>query len=159
MLQHHPEHRPYAHEALKHPYLQPADQQFGLLERVGNQEEIKNRDFSCDVVNEINTDPLLSNITWESRIPSDVLAYLCTDRKRPEKLPYTYGDKWSECLRLIRNTFQHWNDGTHSQIGTMDIRNPQDYFLKEFPTLPVVVHRAIRSKEVWKKRKDLEQFF
>ena len=157
LLELNPKARPYAHEALKHPYLQRPDQQFGLLDRVGNQEEIKKREYSCDVVKKINTDPLLSNITWKSQMPSPVLNYLCTDRQRPKL--YTYGDEWSECLRLIRNTLQHWNDGTHSNIGTADIRNPQDYLLKVFPTLPVIVHRAIRSKEDWKKRKDLEQFF
>ena len=158
LLEPNPKARPYAHEALKHPYLQCPDQQFGLLDRVGHQKEIKERGSSCDVVKEINTDPLLSNITWKSQMPPPVLNYLCTDRQRP-KVTYKYGDKWSECLRLIRNTFQHWNDGTHSNIGTMDIGNPQDFFLKVFPTLPVVVHRAIRSKEDWKKMKDLEQFF
>ena len=159
MLKHDPKNRPYAHDALKHPYLQPVDQQFGLLERVGSQKEIKKKEYSCDVVNEINTDPLLFNITWKSQIPPPVLKYLCTDRQRP-KVRYKYnGGKWSECLRLIRNTFQHWNDGTHSNIGTADIRNPQDYLLKVFPTLPVVVHRAIRNKENWKKKESLAEFF
>ena len=158
LLELNPKARPYAHEALKHPYLQRPDQQFGLLDRVGNQKEIKKKENSCDVVKEINADPLLSNITWKSQMPLPVRNYLLTDRQHPN-VKYAYGGKWSECLRLIRNTFQHWNDGTHSNIGTMDIGNPQDYFLKLFPTLPIVVHRAIRSKEGWKKRKDLEQFF
>ena len=165
MLQKNPKDRPYAHEALKHPYLQRPDQQLGLLDRVGNQPEFKERDSSCDVVKHINTDPLLSNITWKSQITSDVLAYLCTDRKRPKERPkerpkvYQYGDEWSECLRFIRNTFQHWNDGQHTANIVHEIGELQDYILKVFPTLPIVVHRAIRSNDVWKKRKDLEQFF
>ena len=161
MLKHDPKNRPYAHDALKHPYLQPVDQQFGLLERVGNQEEIKKREYSCDVVKEINTDPLLSNITWKSQMPSPVLKYLCTDRKLPKEhhKVYTYGDEWSECLRFIRNAFQHWNNGQHTANVFHEIGEPQDYFLKVFPTLPVVVHRAIRNKENWKKKESLAEFF
>ena len=157
MLQRNPEDRPCAHEALKHPYLQRPDQQFGLLERVGNQEEIKKREYSCDVVKDINTDPLLSNITWKSQIPSSVLQFPRAGRKRPKV--FTYGHQWSECLRFIRNTFQQWNNEKQTANVFHEIGEPQDYFLKVFPTLPVVVHRAIRSKENWKKRKSLAAFF
>ena len=169
MLQHDPKDRPCAHEALKHPYLQPADQQFGLLECVGNQKEIKKTDSSCDVVKDINTDPRLSwkskIIIWKSKIPSHIFTYLCTDRKRLKERPkerpkvYTYGDEWRECLRFIRNTSQHWNDGQHISEVRHEIGELQDYILKVFPTLLVVVHRAIRSKEDWKKREDLKIYF
>ena len=80
-----------------------------------------------------------------------------------EYLGVGYGDEWSqwsESLRLIRNKCQHWNDlprprpKVHYEIGEL-----QDYFLKVFPTLPVVVHRVIRNKEDWKQRKDLKKFF
>ena len=154
MLQHNPKDRPYAHEALKHPYLQPTDQQFELLDRVGNQEEIKKKDSSCDVVKEINTNPLLSNITWKSQIPLPVLEHLYSYGK----YPLAYGDEWSECLRLIRNTSQRWNDIPHPQVHC-SIFEPQEYFLKVFPTLPDVVYRVIKRHSDWTRRKTLAKFF
>ena len=158
MLQPNPKDRPYTHEALKHPYLQRPDQQFRLLDRVGNQPETKERDSSCDVVKDINTDPLLSNITWKSQIPSHVFTYMCTHRKSPKQRLYQYGDEWSECLRFIRNTAQHWYDEPHPANIVHEIGEPQDYVLKVFPTLPVVVHRVIRSHSDWTSRRSLTKF-
>ena len=155
MLQHNPEDRPYAHQALKHPYLRSHSQQFELLKGVGNQSEIKKGDSNCEVVKELICDPLLK-FTWKSQILPHVLAYLCSDGKRS----LSYGDEWTECLRLMRNTFQHWNERpcprpkVHYEIG-----EPQEFFLKVFPTLPVVVHRVIRSKKDWKKRTELQELF
>ena len=151
MLQHDPKDRPYAHEALKHPYLQSPDQQFELLKCVGNEIEIKAGDAPCNVVNEIDTDPLLPTLGWTSQIRADVLRYLC--RKRP------YRNKWTQCLRFIRNTAVHWKDQTPPPTIQNEVGEPQEYFLKIFPTLAVAVHRVIRNKEDWKQRKDLRKFF
>ena len=157
MLQHNPKDRPHAHEALKHPYLQPTSEQFKLLACVGHEREIQKRDSSCDVVNEINNHPLLFKSTWKSQIPSDVYEWLCSNGKprfprfivRPPK----YGNEWTECLRLISRLYLRPNHFT----GT--IGEPQDYFLKVFPTLPVVVHRVIRSHSDWTSRISLAKFF
>ena len=151
MLQHDPKDRPYAHEALKHPYLQSPDQQFELLKCVGNEIEIKAGGANSDVANEINTDPLLSTLGWKSQINVDVMRYVCG--KRP------YRDKWTQCVRFIRNTAMHWKDQAPPPTVQNEVGEPQDYFLKLFPTLAVVVHRVIRNKEDWKQRKDLKKFF
>ena len=57
MLSHDPKDRPSAEEALKHPYLQPAKQNFEMLCKVGNQSEIKTQDAKSDVVRKLNSDP------------------------------------------------------------------------------------------------------
>jgi serine/threonine-protein kinase/endoribonuclease IRE1 len=75
MLSHDHKDRPSAKEALKHPYLQPAKQQFDMLCKVGNQPEIKTRDIKSDVVRKFNSDPK----NWKSLVRPDVLKYLSTD--------------------------------------------------------------------------------
>ena len=154
MLQHNFRNRPYAHDALKHPYLLPPDQQFELLECVGNEKEIKNRDASSKVFNDINENDLLSTLKpWESEIDADVLKYVCPKRR--------YDAEWTECLRFIHNTSVYWKDDetTVPEKIKSKVDEPQDYFLKKFPTLAVVVHRVIRSHWDWTSRRSLAKFF
>ena len=154
MLQHIPENRPSALEALKHPYLQTSDQQFELLKCVGNEPEIKKGDTSFDVVRQLNAHPLLSK-DWKSHVQHGILEYLCDDGRHCKQ----YGNEWTECLRLIRNVSQHWRDRprlvseAHEMVG-----EPQVFFLKVFPNLAVVVHQVIRSSD-WKERSELKKFF
>ena len=154
MLQHIPENRPSALEALKHPYLQTSDQQFELLKCVGNEPEIKKGYTSFDVVRQLNAHSLLSK-DWKSHMSRDILEYLCSNGHRP--IPY--GTNWTECLRLIRNTSQHWKDRprpvpeAHELVG-----EPKVFFLNKFPRLPVVVHQVIRSSD-WKERSELKKYF
>ena len=159
MLQHNPEDRPYASEALKHPFLQSSDQQFELLERVGNEQEIKKADSKSDVVNKINNDDLLPTRDWQSKIHPEVLRYVSDRRgKCSKRSKISYGNEWSECLRFIRNTSVHWNHNTPPTAVQNVVGKPQEYFLKVFPTLPVVVHRVIRRQD-WKERPELAKFF
>ena len=57
MLSHNAKDRPSAEEALKHPYLQPVKQQFEMLCKMGNQQEIKSGDKGSSVVRALNGDP------------------------------------------------------------------------------------------------------
>ena len=75
MLSHDPKDRPSADEALKHPYLQPAEQLFEMLCKMGNQHEVKSGDVNSDIVRKLNSDPK----DWRSLMSADVLKYLCTD--------------------------------------------------------------------------------
>ena len=155
MLQHNPKDRPSAEESLGHPFLQPSIQQFELLKCLGNEPEIKRNDIVSVVVRKINNDPLLFNNTWKSQIHPTFLTYLCSDGIRQRR----YGDEWTECLRLIRNTSQHWNDRPHPRPEVHDlIGEPDQYFLNLFPTLPMVLHRIIRDDPHWKRRSGLRKF-
>ena len=57
MLSHNAKDRPSAEEALKHPYLQPVKQQFEMLCKMRNQQEIKSGDKGSSVVRALNGDP------------------------------------------------------------------------------------------------------
>ena len=155
MLNHDPKDRPSAKEALKHPYLQPAKQQFGLLCKVGNQREIKKGDANSTVVQKLNSNPA----DWKTLLRPDVLNFLCSN-ERGVLLPYD--SSWTECLRLIRNVNQHWRDQPRPRPQPQEafylVGDPQEYFLKLFPCLPVEVHRIIRSCD-WKERDDLKEYF
>ena len=72
MLSHDSKKRPKAKEALKHPYLQPMEQQFELLSKMGNQPEIKTEDTGSSVVRELNSD----STDWQTLMDSDVLNYI-----------------------------------------------------------------------------------
>ena len=153
MLNHDPKDKPSADEALKHPYLQPAKQQFELLCKMGNQPEIKTQDVKSDVVRKLNSDPE----DWRNTIAADVLSYLSTDSLKGR--PVFYRPSWTECLRLIRNVEQHWNDRPRPRPEAFyTVEDPQKYFLDLFPRLCVEVHKIVRSCD-WKERDHLKVYF
>ena len=155
MLSHDPKDRPSAVQALKHPYLQPAKEQFKMLCEVGNQREVKSGDKNSNVVQELNAD--LTD--WITKIKPDVIEYLSTDLLTGKTCKY--GSSWTECLRLIRNVNEHWYDRPRPMPQPMAfylVGDPQVYFLTLFPNLSTVVHRAVRSSD-WKERANLEEYF
>ena len=154
MLSHEPKERPSAKEALKHPYLQSSKRQFELLSKMGNQPEIKTKSHSSSVVAELNSDPT----DWRTVIEPDVLKYLCTDLVHGGLKKFNYEPSWTQCLRLIRNVDQHRNDRPRPLPQPTEFGDPQEYFLKKFPNLPVVVHRIVRNNDDWKKRPELEEY-
>ena len=149
MLSHDPNDRPSAEEALKHPYLQTAEEKFEMLCKVGNEVEVKTGDANSDVVRQLNSD----STNWRDHINPDVQQYLANGRN--------YGSSWTECLRLIRNVAQHWKERLRSPShpeAFHKVGHPQQFFLKVFPDLPVVVHRIVRSSD-WKSEPELRKFF
>ncbi|XP_046856687.1 uncharacterized protein LOC124449820 isoform X2 [Xenia sp. Carnegie-2017] len=136
MLNLKPEDRPSASEALKHPFLMSDNEKFDLLCNVGNLQEIKTSDSQSIVVQRLNSETL----DWRSQMDSDVYDYLVNGR--------TYESSWTECLRLIRNIEQHWNDRPRPPPELLcKIGDYRAYFLRTFPNLPVQVHAAVRSNE------------
>ncbi len=153
MLSHDPKDRPSAKEALKHPYLLPAKQQFEMLCKVGNQPEIKTQDVRSDVVRKLNSDPK----DWKNQMALDVLTYLSTDSSKGKT--FRYRSSWTDCLRLIRNVKEHWHDRPRPRPEAFYlVGDPQEYFLNLFPNLPVEVHRIVRSCD-WRERPDLKDYF
>lgn len=151
MLQHIPEDRPVAQECLKHPYLLSTDDQFDHVKEVGNQVEIKTNDLTYPVVQQLNADPSLPKPSWESVIDADVKRHLFRYR--------SYRNNMTDLLRCIRNTSEHWYDTKPPAAVELKVGNPKEYFLKLFPTLPVVLHRVIRNDPEWKQREQLKKFF
>ncbi len=153
MLSHDPKDRPSAEEALKHPYLQPAKQQFEMLCKMANQQEIKTRDVRSDVVRMLNSDPK----DWRTQIAPDVLTYLCTNSSKGKT--FRFNSSWTECLRLIRNVKEDWHDRPRPRPEAFYlVGDPQEYFLNLFPNLLVEVHRIVRSCD-WRERPDLKEYF
>ena len=155
MLSHDPKDRPSAVQALKHPYLQSKKEKFELLCQMGNQKEVKTGDKNSYVVRQLNNDPT----DWRNLMNADVLQYLSTDPLT--RKTHKYGSSWTECLRLIRNVNQHWNDRPRplpQPEAYYLVGDPQMFFLVLFPSLPTAVHRTVRSCD-WKKRHDFVQFF
>ena len=153
MLNHDPKDRPSAQEALKHPYLQSKKQQFEMLCKVGNEEDILTGNVISDVVRMLNSDPK----DWRSLMNADVLQYLSTDPLKGKT--FRYKSSWTDCLRLIRNVKAHWHHRPRPRPELFYVLgDPQEYFLNLFPNLPVVVHEIIRSCD-WKERPDLQEYF
>ena len=155
MLSHYPQDRPSAKEAMKHPYLQSTKDQFELLCKMGNQQEVKTGDNNSIVVRQLNSDPT----DWRTSMNTDVLRHLSTDPLT--RKTFNYNSSWTECLRLIRNVSQHWYDRPRplpQPPAFYLVGDPQEYFLELFPHLPVVVYRAVRSSN-WTERSELKEYF
>ncbi|XP_046855886.1 serine/threonine-protein kinase/endoribonuclease IRE1-like [Xenia sp. Carnegie-2017] len=156
MLNLKPEDRAYSNEALKHPFLMSDNEKFEMLSKVGNQRPIKTNDPQSSVFQHLNRE----SVYWKSQMDSDVYDYFRMN-VRTGKI-YKYKSSWTECLRLIRNIDQHWND----EIRPLPQPEPfykigdyRAYFLRTFPNLPVRVHAAVRSNEELKNKPDLKKFF
>ncbi|XP_046843791.1 serine/threonine-protein kinase/endoribonuclease IRE1-like isoform X2 [Xenia sp. Carnegie-2017] len=156
MLQLKPEDRPSANKAMKHPFLMSDDEKFEMLCKVGNQRPIKINDVNSSVVQQLNSEPS----DWKSRIHHDAYDYFCTDKVSGKIVKY--GPSWTDCLRFIRNCCLHWYDKprpTPQPEPLEKIGDPKDYFLETFPSLPVLVHAAVRSNNEWKNKPELKTFF
>ncbi|XP_046856557.1 uncharacterized protein LOC124449659 [Xenia sp. Carnegie-2017] len=155
MLNRQPEDRPSATEALKHPFLMSDDEKFDLLCKVGNLQQIKTNDSKSIVVQHLNSETL----DWRCQMDEDVYDYFRTNVRTGEI--FSYGSSRTECLRLIRNTGEHWYDERRPLPQPKPfhkIGDHKSYFLKTFPTLPVRVHAAVRSDEELKNNPELKNF-
>ncbi|XP_046857780.1 serine/threonine-protein kinase/endoribonuclease IRE1-like isoform X2 [Xenia sp. Carnegie-2017] len=158
MLNLNPEERPYSNEALKHPFLMSDDEKFEMLCEVGNLHQIKTNDLQSSVVQQLNSECVL----WKSQINWDVYDYFRTYEKNGKIYEVRYTSSWAECLRLIRNTRQHWNDQKlllPQPELFYKIGDYRAYFLRTFPNLPVRVHAAVRSNKELKNKPELKNFF
>lgn len=153
MLQHDFTKRPTVKKCLKHPYLISPVINFELLKAVGNESEIKKKDPNSIVVQELNREASLTTPSWRGRIDGEVYNYFSGFRK------FKYTDDVADLLRFIRNAALHWDDKPPPPSVQQKVGTPREYFLNLFPTLPVIVHRVIRSHPYWCYKDSLEQFF
>ena len=156
--------RPYVEQALKHPYLLSLEEQIQFLQAIGNCPEIKKK---CSVSREIDNycqfqprarRPLLLN-NWKAVIDPNDLEILCGSRGGNSTSEKYDGSKYTDCLRLIRNVLQH-PDGKLDQLKKKgQATSLQEYFLKKFPKLPLVVYQFFRENHELTERSALKEFF
>ncbi|XP_046843883.1 uncharacterized protein LOC124437960 isoform X2 [Xenia sp. Carnegie-2017] len=148
MLQHKPELRPSAKEALKHPYLLSDEEKFELLCKVRNQPEIKipihlDHPLSYDVHEQLNG---LKN--WKDHIDLEVFSNFNVGH---------YDATWLGCLNFIQNVYQQWKDEHRTKLSPYIKKgNYKEYFVRVLPELPLLVHRIMRLNE-WVLRPDMEK--
>ena len=71
LIAHNIDDRPFADEALTHPYLKSNEEQFHFLAVMGHQSEVK-ENRPCEVVNELNRLTDCYPNGWKARIPNEV---------------------------------------------------------------------------------------
>ena len=154
--------RPYVEQSLKHPYFLSCKEQMKLVEAVGNEPQLTSYNGVYRQLNNLDPSkprsPLLPK-DWKTVIGHDDLYTLC----RGGRPPSTYdGSRYTDCLRLIRNAFQH-RDGKLRQLKkkTPATSSLEEYFLQLFPMLPLVLHQIIRKypDSGWKTLPALKEFF
>ena len=150
MLQHDPHKRPNVHECLKHPYLRKAEDNFNFVTRVGNEKEIKTKDATSVVVQELNKLPGMTN--WLSVIETWVMNFMTARRT-------AYKNDAADLLRFMRNMATHWCDKTPPANVQSTVSKPQEYCERKFPTLAVELHRVIRGQSDWTTREGLKEYF
>jgi serine/threonine-protein kinase/endoribonuclease IRE1 len=152
--------RPYVEQALKHPYFLSLKEQMKFVAAVGNEPNLVSYNGVTRQLNNLDPSkprsPLLPN-DWKTVIGHDDLDTLCR-RGHP---PSIYdGSRYTDCIRLIRNTFQH-RDGKLLQLKKKApaTSSLEEYFFQLFPTLPLVLHQLIREDPAWKTLPALKEFF
>ena len=152
MLNHDPKDRPSAEEALQHPYLKSKDQQFKLLCVMGKY--VRQRETAnSDVLKELNLD----KTDWRTMMDRNVFDHLRYDKLNDRKV--TYASSWTDCLRLIRNVHEHWDDYRRTGPEATKVLNPQKFLLNLFPDLVLRVFKTIKSCDDLKKLPDLVEYF
>ncbi|XP_046844653.1 serine/threonine-protein kinase/endoribonuclease IRE2-like [Xenia sp. Carnegie-2017] len=158
MLQHSPEDRPSAKEALIHPYLLSQEKKFSMLCDMGKQLETK-QSLGHSSPNSNVVAQLYAYMEWMTRIDDEVLKDFTTFKKNGKKITVTYEPTWARCLRFIRGVNEHWNDKPRTRLlRYVKEGNYVDYFLQRFPEMPLLVHKIIRSTDL-KTRPDLQKHF
>ncbi|CAB4034807.1 serine threonine- kinase endoribonuclease IRE1 [Paramuricea clavata] len=150
MLQHDLRKRPNFHKCLKHPYLRTDEENFNFVTRVGNEKEIKTKDTTSIVVQELNKLPGLTN--WLSVIETWVMNFMTARRT-------AYTNDVADLLRFMRNMATHWRDKTPPANVQTTVVTPQEYFERKFPTLAVELHQVIRGQSDWTAREGLKGYF
>ncbi len=155
--------RPYVEQALLHPYFLSPEEQMKFVEAVGNEPEVKKGDSNCAVSTELDnrdrSNPRSSLLPkdWKAVIDPHDLRTFCKGGRDPSKYDE---NRYTHCLRFIRNVRQHWGDQPRPQLKGMGKATSLDeYFLQLFPTLPLVLHQIIRKYPDWKTRPSLKDFF
>jgi serine/threonine protein kinase len=97
-------------------------QHFNLVVNAGNEREIKTRDATSIVVQELNKLPVFIN--WISMIEACVMNYMTAHR-----YPYTNGA--ADPSRFIRYTAVHWHDKTPPANVQNTVVTPQEYLEKK----------------------------
>ena len=129
--------RPYVEQALKHPYFLSPNDQFKFLEVVCNEPKFGLK--SCTVSSKLDQPNSFLQSDWKAVFhPNDLKILNGGGQKDPSCCD---GGKYSQCLRLIRNVLQHHGGKLHN----LRDKSLQEYFLKLFPTLPLVVHQIVRD--------------
>ena len=152
MIRRDPKDRPSAEEALQHPYLKSKDQQFKLLCVMGKY--VRQRETAnSDVLKELNLD----KTDWRTMMDRKIFDHLRYDKLNNRKV--TYASSWTDCLRLIRNVHEHWDDYSRTGPEATRVRNPQKFFLNLYPDLVLRVFKTIKSYDDLKKLPDLVEYF
>ncbi|CAB4029471.1 serine threonine- kinase ppk4-like isoform X2 [Paramuricea clavata] len=153
--------RPYVEQALKHPYCLSLEEQMEFVAAVGNEPQLMSYNGVFRQLNNLDPSkprsPLLPN-DWKTVIGCDDLKILCEEGHRS---PSAHdGSQYTDCLQLIRNTFQHRDGKLHRLKRKPPATSSlEEYFFQLFPTLPFVLHQIIREDPDWKTRPALKEFF
>ena len=156
--------RPFVEQALCHPYFLSCEEQIEFLEAVGNEPEIKCflENSSAVAIELDNRDPskprspLLPN-DWKACINPDDFKIFCTGSSG--SVAY-FGNRYTHCLRFIRNIRQHWHDKLRPPLNAMgEAKSIEEYFIQLFPHLPLIVHQIVRKYPDWRERSALKKYF
>ena len=104
--------RPYVEQALKHPYFLSPNDQIKFLEVVANEPKFRSK--SCTVSSQLDQPNSLLQSDWTAVFDDDLKILYGGGQKDSSCCD---GQKYSQCLRLIRNSLQHPGGKLHKLRG------------------------------------------
>lgn len=137
-----------------HPYFWNNQKKYRFLREIGNESDIKTHNTK----NENPDSVLLKALNckdnpfqdWTKMIDKEVLdsmedPFQERDKKKKNRPKKVYENFVTDLLKLIRNVAEHFKEKEESVKEI--IKNPEDYFLKLFPDLPIYVYQKLRNTE------------
>ncbi|XP_043855878.1 2-5A-dependent ribonuclease [Dromiciops gliroides] len=125
---------------LSHPFFWNCNIRYRFLRDVGNESDIKRRNYESEILKALNCTDVFAE--WTKKIDEHIMKKMNSFYKK--KPMYCYKNEVGDLLKFIRNIGEHINEEQNKKMK-LKIGEPAQYFQKMFPDLVIYVYKKLRN--------------